>query len=553
MACGFPFGLWEASRPLEVAAPLLVWPRTFPVGPVPDAEGSQASDGLATRDRAGHWGDPLGVRPYRRGDPLRRVHWGLTARHGELIVREVQSNAVPRVQIVLDSHAAAHAGSGPDGSREWAIRVAASLAEGWIAQGAEVELVLDGRSILPRGGSARARSRAVLDAMARFRPRGDRDLAELFEDRRMAAARRRAPGRRHDRRRPARARRRRPSFGARTASSCSRPGRSVATRAGRRPLSCPWSPGSGSTARDASRRASGGPGRRSRLVAEGREDDRVRWTTLAMAGLATVALEQAVLEPGRSRAIALAWTAGLLIAPALVASWRMNRGGRERLPHTATLVALLVLFALPFANEAARLVLTGRSAMAEVTLLSALRNLGLGLAAMAHRPVYARLSALVSLFLVTVASSVGGEAGMAVLAPVGRIRGRRHALADAGLLEGARRDGRRGPLARRLPISGAAWVLAVVGAGRGGRGGRALAGGHRAGGPGAHLGRHRLERPRRPLGRRRRRQRGRRQRASRIRRVHRERGLPGDRPAQPLRRLQRDVRRAVQAEEDRRR
>ena len=57
--------------------------------------------------------------------------------------------------------------------------------------------------------------------------------------------------------------------------------------------------------------------------------------------------------------------------------------------------------------------------MAEVNLMSALRNLGLGLAAMAHRPVYARLSALVSLFLVTVASSVGGEAGMAVLAPVG--------------------------------------------------------------------------------------------------------------------------------------
>ena len=68
----------------------------------------RASDGLATRDRAGQWGDPLGVRPYRRGDPLRRVHWVLTARHGELIVRELQSNAVPRVQIVLDAHPAAH-------------------------------------------------------------------------------------------------------------------------------------------------------------------------------------------------------------------------------------------------------------------------------------------------------------------------------------------------------------------------------------------------------------------------------------------------------------
>ncbi len=183
VSCGFPFGLWEASRPLDVAAPLLVWPRTVPVGPVPDAEGDQQSDGLATRDRAGHWGDPLGVRPYRRGDPLRRVHWGLSARHGELIVREVQSNSVPRVQIVLDAHPAAHAGSGPGGSREWSIRVAASLAEGWIGQGAEVELVCDGASVPSRGGSARERAAAVLDALARLAPGGARDLATLLDDR----------------------------------------------------------------------------------------------------------------------------------------------------------------------------------------------------------------------------------------------------------------------------------------------------------------------------------------------------------------------------------
>jgi uncharacterized protein (DUF58 family) len=179
VVCGFPFGLWEASRPLDVAAPLLVWPRTFPVAVLPELEGVHASEGLATRDRAGHSGDPLGVRPYRRGDPLRRVHWALTARHGELIVRELQSNAVPRVQVVLDTRPAAHAGSGPDSSREWAIRVAASLAEGWIGRVAEVELVLDGEPV-PSLGSARARTAALLDALARLVPGRDRELAECL-------------------------------------------------------------------------------------------------------------------------------------------------------------------------------------------------------------------------------------------------------------------------------------------------------------------------------------------------------------------------------------
>jgi uncharacterized protein (DUF58 family) len=182
LVCGFPFGLREASRPVQVAASLLVWPRIFPVAAVPEAVGLHTSDGLATRDRAGNWGDPLGVRPYRRGDPLRRVHWGLSARHGELIVREVQSNAVPRVRIVLDARPHVHADLGPDGSREWAVRVAASLAVGWIGQGAEVEIVLGGTPIRPRG-TVKARSAAALDALARLGPGGDLDLADALNHR----------------------------------------------------------------------------------------------------------------------------------------------------------------------------------------------------------------------------------------------------------------------------------------------------------------------------------------------------------------------------------
>jgi uncharacterized protein (DUF58 family) len=172
--------LWKASRPLAVPESLLVWPRTFPVAPVPEPDKGHAAAGLAVRDRAGNWGDPLGVRPYRRGDPLRRVHWGQTARHGELIVCEVQSNSVPRVQIVLDTHPASHAGSGPDGSREWSVRVAASLAEGWTGQGAQVELVVDGGSVLARGGSAKARAALVLDSLARLKPGAGIDLARLL-------------------------------------------------------------------------------------------------------------------------------------------------------------------------------------------------------------------------------------------------------------------------------------------------------------------------------------------------------------------------------------
>ncbi|MGP0067628.1 MAG: hypothetical protein ACLQGP_29035, partial [Isosphaeraceae bacterium] len=116
------------------------------------------------------------------------------------------------------------------------------------------------------------------------------------------------------------------------------------------------------------------------MAAESHEDVPIRWTTLAMAAIATTAMDQALLEPGRSRALALAATACVRVVPALVIAWYFGRR-LGRLPaNWVTIVALEVLFALPFASEAVLLLVNGRCAMAEVILMSALRNLGLGLA-----------------------------------------------------------------------------------------------------------------------------------------------------------------------------
>lgn len=167
---GFPFGLRTASRLLTAPRPLTVWPRTFPVGPIPEVAGGRSSEGFAPRDTPGSSGDILGVRPYRRGDSLRRIHWPQSARHDRLVICEQQSHAVPRVQVVLDADPEAHAGAGPSGSREWSIRVAASFLERWIEQGAEVEAVFGGRVLVPLGNSVATRRVVILDALARIGP-----------------------------------------------------------------------------------------------------------------------------------------------------------------------------------------------------------------------------------------------------------------------------------------------------------------------------------------------------------------------------------------------
>lgn len=180
VASGFPFGLWTASRPLAVPSRLLIWPRTFPVGPLPEAAGEENDEGQTYRDRAGHSGELLGVRPYRRGDSIRRIHWPQTAKHGELVVCELQSPAVSRAQIVLDIHPDGHASDGPDGSLEWSIRIAASFAEGWIAQGARVEVIFGDRAIPAGTGPIRSHQARILDALARLEPDARHPLAEVL-------------------------------------------------------------------------------------------------------------------------------------------------------------------------------------------------------------------------------------------------------------------------------------------------------------------------------------------------------------------------------------
>lgn len=179
LTCGFPFGLWHASRPIVVDAPLLVWPRTFPVSPVPLTAGERSTDGAVFRNKAGTTGDLLGVRPYRRGDSLRRIHWPQTARHGRLVVCELQSPAHPLVQVVLDTEPAAHTGDGAESSREWAIRVAASFMEGWLQDGAQVEAIVGGTVFPGRAGAAQIP--VLLDALARLGPEQGPGLAALAE------------------------------------------------------------------------------------------------------------------------------------------------------------------------------------------------------------------------------------------------------------------------------------------------------------------------------------------------------------------------------------
>jgi uncharacterized protein (DUF58 family) len=99
-----PFGIAERRRRVPVDARTLVLPRVFPLGelsfirPAPTHEA-----GFHASPRMGQGPEYLGVREYRPGDPMRHVHWGLTARHGQIMVREFEEERTRRLAIVVDT------------------------------------------------------------------------------------------------------------------------------------------------------------------------------------------------------------------------------------------------------------------------------------------------------------------------------------------------------------------------------------------------------------------------------------------------------------------
>ena len=97
-----PFGLSLHRHAIDGGDVLTVTPAAVEL-PATGLAGARGHDGVtATRIRANPSDDDVMTREYRHGDPMRRVHWAATARHGELMVRQEESVTTPEATIILD-------------------------------------------------------------------------------------------------------------------------------------------------------------------------------------------------------------------------------------------------------------------------------------------------------------------------------------------------------------------------------------------------------------------------------------------------------------------
>ncbi|KAB1988032.1 DUF58 domain-containing protein [Streptomyces triticiradicis] len=148
-----PFGMCELTRSFSAYDTLTVIPRVEALPPVRlTGEAKGYGDGRQ-RALALAGEDDIIPRGYRYGDDLRRVHWRLTARYGELMVRREEQPQRSRCTVLLDTRGAAFQGAGPDSAFEWAVSGTASTLVHMLERGFSVRLLTDTGSSVPGEGA----------------------------------------------------------------------------------------------------------------------------------------------------------------------------------------------------------------------------------------------------------------------------------------------------------------------------------------------------------------------------------------------------------------
>ena len=179
MRSGDPFGLFRTELRVPDEALLLVYPRVVPI-PFWTLPGSVLEGSVLTGQRSlQSTSMVMGIREYRPGDALNRIHWRSSARHRELQVKEFELDKTADLWIYLDLERHWHRGEGEDSTEERCITVAASVVQKALREHRNVGLITSGSRaevLHPDRGSKQFGK--LMQYLAEMQVGGTRSLAE---------------------------------------------------------------------------------------------------------------------------------------------------------------------------------------------------------------------------------------------------------------------------------------------------------------------------------------------------------------------------------------
>ena len=141
-----PLGLFRKYKIINISSQLTVYPRIFNIHHLPTFMKGIVTPryGSRTSRRSGEYEEFYGIREYRLEDGLRKIHWPSSAKHNKLIVRHFEQSSVHAITIVLDLKQESNLGTEKETTLEYAVKIAASLSNYFLNQGAIVQFIAYG-------------------------------------------------------------------------------------------------------------------------------------------------------------------------------------------------------------------------------------------------------------------------------------------------------------------------------------------------------------------------------------------------------------------------
>jgi uncharacterized protein (DUF58 family) len=180
---GDPFGFFRHTNSYGRPQSILVYPRAteLPNFYVPPAN----LPGEGRFRKRTHYVTPnaSGVRAYEPGDSFNRIHWPTTARTNMLMVKLFELDPASDIWIILDLHKDVHVGEGDDGTEEYAVKIAASIARFFLVANRSVGFISFGKRLFveeaERGAQHYTR---ILEALALSTAEGDVNVGTLISE-----------------------------------------------------------------------------------------------------------------------------------------------------------------------------------------------------------------------------------------------------------------------------------------------------------------------------------------------------------------------------------
>ncbi len=174
-----PFGFCRSYSRWSAPQSVLILPKRYAL-PVINLGGASEyhPGGVSLASSVGESEEFMSVREYRRGDPLRHIHWKSTSKTGKLIVKEFQNEYFVRQALVLDTFL--ETSNSP--VFEEAVSIAASFALSLNTQDSLLDLLFVGtEAICVTAGHGVSQVDHMLEILASVQPCTSHDFAKLEE------------------------------------------------------------------------------------------------------------------------------------------------------------------------------------------------------------------------------------------------------------------------------------------------------------------------------------------------------------------------------------